>query len=122
MKTLLKLFPQININHQNENGLTPFLAAIANKYYDCAKYLLECPKINIELADCCGYTPFLQASRYGCLDILRLLYEHDANPLSTTINGHNALHLASCNMHIPVIQFLRSLDVAQDLNNERQRR
>lgn len=72
--------------------MTPLLATIAGKYYDCAKFLLECPAINIELADCFGYTPFLQASRYGCIEILQILYEHNANPLATTIKGVNALH------------------------------
>ena len=61
------------------------------------KALLEAPGLQVDVQDCQGRTPFIEACKKGSQAIVQLLINHKVDVNETDCNGDSPLHVACAN-------------------------
>ncbi|VVT43716.1 uncharacterized protein SAPINGB_P000113 [Magnusiomyces paraingens] len=91
---------------------TPLHYAAANGHDDCVEYLLKVIESNAELQPLVnarndsGNTPVHWAALNGHLETVKLLCEHQADPLLKNEAGHDAYYEAESNDHEDIVDYL----------------
>ena len=120
--TSFDLFTAINRNRQNnaiqfilQNGVAPngeiLLLVMERQRFDLARQFIEMGvNVNFQYPlsrhDADGMTPLLYASRWGNIEMVRLLLEHGANINAQAINGDTALSIARANNNEAILNHL----------------
>ncbi|MDH7446954.1 ankyrin repeat domain-containing protein [Aquimarina sp. 2201CG14-23] len=70
----------VDVNQPDNKGDTPFMNAVSRNKKESINYLIKFVK-NINDSNKNGVTPLMRAVQRNSLDVVKLLLEHDANPL-----------------------------------------
>uniref|UniRef100_A0A1X7UGM1 Uncharacterized protein n=1 Tax=Amphimedon queenslandica TaxID=400682 RepID=A0A1X7UGM1_AMPQE len=110
IKALVDLFSEVlNINIQNDEGLTLLMIFSRNGYHQVVELLLnKNPDINIQDKD--GWTALMYASTNGHHQVVELLLSKNPDINIQNNNGGTALMFASANRHHQVVELLLSKD------------
>lgn len=96
---------EVDINHQNQFGLSALHYTCMNNLCKSAEFLIKW-KANINIENNDGHTPLFFAVNNEHLDIVHLLIKHKANINSVDKHGSTVLHLAVHNSNASLIELL----------------
>jgi ankyrin repeat protein len=98
--------PAIDVNTRDDAGSTAIYCAMENRQYDVVKLLLE-KKADSHIGNNTGRNVLHVAAEQGNKALVKLLIENYSHDLNTVTNEElTPLHLASQNLHKPVIEYL----------------
>lgn len=89
------------LNHQDWQGNTALMYAIAARRYHCAIHMVSVTGADVTLSNSAGSTALHMAAQTGELTLVETLVSHGANLNATDRNGSTALHLASHRNYAP---------------------
>ena len=69
--SMLLVHPNINVNAEDRDGNTPFLAACFGGYTSCVRLLLKDPRVKVNEPNEGGYTALSWATQKGHLDVIK---------------------------------------------------
>ena len=100
----------LDLNYENEQGIGIFDESLNIDDLDFIKYLVEEKKLNPLVTNRkSGFTPIMQVSSYGYLDIVKYLIEKGANIEEKDSFGFNAKDYARKLGQTTVLNYLKSL-------------
>ena len=111
-----------NVMEGNEDKMTPFHIAVAERKLEIVKMILDMragDKENlIKLKEKDGNSPFLLAVKNGDKEMVKFLLDNGANLVDENGNGANALHLAASLNKVNIMGLLYYADNGDALLNE----
>jgi len=118
-KVVQMLQDGIDVNAQDEDGITALMKACRKNHANVALVLLERPDIKVNLANNSGTTALSLASAFGLPGVVKKLFEKGANVNAQGKYGYTALMRALRNEHADVaLMLLEHPDIKVDLANE----
>ncbi|WP_299439741.1 ankyrin repeat domain-containing protein [uncultured Aquimarina sp.] len=78
----------VDVNQPNSKGDTPFANAASRNDMQRISHLITYVK-DIDQANKSGVTPLMKAVQRNTIDVIRLLLDHEANPLAKDLKGNS---------------------------------
>ena len=102
----------IDVNIEDEDGITPLQVACANDNQEVVKYLLN-KNADVNKSNFCGWTPLHHAAYHGHIKIVKLLISYKASLISESYFGATPLNIAVTNGHFDIVKLLIKENVLQ---------
>ena len=104
--------PEIDLNFQNNKGVTAAMWAVTGGKDECVKMLRNVPGVNWNIKDKSGWSPITYAINDGNSDILRILLTiPNINPNITDFRGRTLYQIAKekVSTHLPAVGYIECL-------------
>lgn len=107
MKFILKKGASLDLG--NNNGETPIMLAIKNKYFDMGNLLFKSKKFNVNQADNNGKTLLMYAIDSGNIKLVKSLIKRDADIYAKTNKGVDVLDYASTKGDLKAMKLINKI-------------
>lgn len=103
-----------DVNHKPKEAKrrdAPLILALSKEKPNSAKFLLENGADVNAVSAVMGYSSLYFATKYGYLDLVKLLIKKGANPFELSRNKETLLDIAKKNKHESLVEYLSSLKI-----------
>eukprot|EP01147_Barroeca_monosierra_P000726 gene726-4019_t len=107
-----------NLNTGDCEGLRPLMIACSLGRFSTVEMLLQNKSVNIECKDARGNTALHWAARMGEIEAVKLLLNHEANPVATNDKLELPLHLAVSEDNLNVSKLLLSFASTENIRSK----